>query len=118
MTEDEEEVRATAVEFLKALGYNVLEAQSGDEGYQILRKNKNIDLLFTDVVMPGSLSGSALGDKALKLYPHLKVLYTSGYPEKVKGNGHILSPLIIKPYKLTDLAVTIKNLLTTADVDE
>lgn len=118
VTEDEEEVRATAVEFLKALGYHVLEAQSGDEGYQILKKNKNIDLLFTDVVMPGSLSGSALAEKALKLYPQLKVLYTSGYPEKVKGNGHVLSPLIIKPYKLTELAVTIKNLLTASDSEE
>lgn len=118
VVEDEEEVRGTAVEFLKALGYNVVEAQSGDEGYQILRKNKEIDLLFTDVVMPGTLSGSGLAEKALKLYPHLKVLYTSGYPEKVKGNGHVLSPLIIKPYKLMDLAVTIKALLTASNSDE
>jgi len=56
--------------------------------------------------------------KTTKLYPHLKILYTSGYPEKVKGNWHILSPLIIKPYKLMDLAVTIKNLLGASDSDK
>jgi signal transduction histidine kinase/CheY-like chemotaxis protein len=118
VTEDEEEVRATAVEFLKTLGYTVLEAENGDEGYKILRKSKKIDFLFTDVVMPGSLSGATLGEKAKKLYPHIKILYTSGYPEKVKGNGHILSPLIIKPYKLIELAVTIKNLLGASDSDK
>lgn len=118
VTEDEEEVRATAVEFLKNLGYTVLEAQTGDDAYGILRKNKKIDLLFTDVVMPGNLSGPILAEKATKLYPHLKILYTSGYPEKVKRNEHILSPLIIKPYKLTDLAVIIKNLLQASDSDK
>ncbi|MBX9786290.1 MAG: response regulator [Alphaproteobacteria bacterium] len=117
VTEDEEEVRVTAVEFLKNLEYTVLEAQNGDKAYEILRKNK-IDLLFTDVVMPGSLSGAMLAEKAIKLYPSLKILYTSGYPEKVKGNGHILSPLIIKPYKLMDLAVTIKNLLQKSNSDK
>lgn len=118
VTEDEEEVRVTAVEFLKNLGYTVLEAQNGDEAYEILRKNKKIDLLFTDMVMPGSLSGATLAEKVTKLHPHLKILYTSGYPEKVKGNGHALSPLIIKPYKLMDLAVTIKNLLVACDSDK
>lgn len=118
VTEDEEEVRVTAVEFLKNLGYTVLEAQNGDEAYEILRKNKRIDLLFTDMVMPGSLSGATLAEKVIKLHPQLKILYTSGYPEKIKGNGHALSPLIIKPYKLMDLAVTIKNLFVASTSDK
>ncbi|MBS0271235.1 MAG: response regulator [Proteobacteria bacterium] len=111
VVEDEDAVRETTVEYLQSLGYAVLEAKNGDSAFEILKKNNNIDLLFTDVVMPGQLSGRDLADEALKLHPNLKILFTSGYPERAKGNGYSLSPLIIKPYKLIDLAINLREFL-------
>src|SRR3990167_4827004 len=111
IAEDEEEVRSTSVEYLKTLGYEVLEAENGDIALDIFKKNQNIDLLFTDIVMPGTLRGPDLAEQVKKIKPNIKVLYTSGYPEKARGNGHILSPLIMKPYKLSDLALVLKSIL-------
>lgn len=114
VVEDEDAVRETTVEYLQSLGYTVLEARNGDVAFEILKKNQNIDLLFTDVVMPGQLSGRDLVEEASKLRPDLKVLFTSGYPEKAKNNGHNLSPLIIKPYKLIELAINLRTLLNNS----
>lgn len=111
MAEDETDVRETTAEYLRSLGYTVLEAKNGDEAFDIFKKTKQIDLVFTDVVMPGKRSGRDLVEEVLKLNPDMKILFASGYPDKAKSNGHNLSPLIIKPYKLIELAITLRRLL-------
>jgi CheY-like chemotaxis protein len=101
-----------AVTQLSSLGYDVLEAENGEEALAILRGQARIDLLFSDVVMSGKLSGHGLACEARKYRPDLKVLLTTGYAEKAAaaGNGegeHVLP----KPYRKRDLAHKVRAIL-------
>jgi CheY-like chemotaxis protein len=112
--EDDEDVRRTVVEALKDLGYHVVEAANGADALVILETNQPIDLLFTDIVMPGSMSGRELADDALKLRPDLKILFTSGYTENAIIHHGRLDPgtqLLSKPYRHDQLAAKIRGLL-------
>jgi CheY-like chemotaxis protein len=112
--EDDEMVRAHVAGELKALGYVVLVARNGEEALTILQRPDKIDLLFTDVVMPGGLSGPELARRAAALRPQLKVLYTSGYTENTVIHHGRLDPgiqLLNKPYRRQDLAVKLEAVL-------
>ena len=114
VVEDEPAVRETAVENLKSLGYTVLEASNGREALALMASNPHIDLLFTDVVMPGGISGQALAQELGARLPGLRVLYCSGYSESAfqqqgkLGNG---SGLLQKPYRRRDLASKVRAVL-------
>lgn len=108
MVEDNEGVRKTVAAQLTSLGYHVLEAARGWEALAILeRSGQAIDLLFTDIVMPGGMDGYALARAAAVRRPHLKVLLTSGFPgrwsEPTGGRRSVLH-LLSKPYSQDDLA--------------
>ena len=112
--EDEENVLESVVAKLKDLGYRVSQAPTGTEALAILGRDASIDLLFTDIVMPGDLSGPDLVKRATAIRPGLKVLYTSGYTDdtilhdgKIDAGLHLLS----KPYRLSDLAEKIRSVL-------
>lgn len=114
LVEDDELVRQVAARQLSTLGYTVLEADSGDDALQQLEEHAPIDLLFTDVVMPGNMSGKALAERAVEKYPGLKVLFTSGYTEnaivhhgRLDANVRLLS----KPYTREQLARAIRRTL-------
>jgi len=98
-------------EALESLGYRVLTANNAQQALEILAKEPGIELLFSDVVMPG-LNGYELAEKATELYPHLKVLLCSGYTEKTstsnKQKEHFDKNLIKKPFKLFELAQKIR----------
>src|SRR5262249_35861465 len=79
LVEDEEDVRAFTAAILRELGYRVLTAPEANGALEILEREQDIDLLFTDVVLPGRINGRQLADEALKRWPSLKVLYTTGY---------------------------------------
>jgi CheY-like chemotaxis protein len=79
IVEDEDDVRDLAIAFVQALGYGILAANNGDAALAILKSDAPIDLLLTDIVMPGTLDGFALGRAALALRPNLKVLHVTGY---------------------------------------
>ncbi|MGB3201035.1 MAG: PAS domain-containing protein [Nodosilinea sp.] len=114
LVEDDDLVRSYVQNQLEQLGYRVVEASSGLAALEILQQQPEIDLLFTDVVMPGGMSGRELGDAARRLRPDLKILYTSGYSEQAIVHNGRLDPgvkLLGKPYRRADLAQKVRNVL-------
>jgi CheY-like chemotaxis protein len=104
-------VRAYVVAQIQSLGYTTLAAGNAQEALSVLRSSDPVNLLFTDVVMPGSMNGRELSIEALKLRPTLKVLFTSGYTENAIDQDGRLDPgvlLLAKPYSRADLARMIR----------
>ncbi len=113
VVEDDAALRTYAVEVLTDLGYRVLDAADGAAALAILDREPGIDLLFTDVVMPG-MNGRQLADEALRRRPGLKVLFTTGYTRNAIIHQGRLDPgvdLLGKPYTFDDLANRIRALL-------
>ncbi|MBP1472998.1 PAS domain-containing protein [Frateuria sp. MAH-13] len=114
VVEDDAQVRATVVELLGELGYDVLTAGTGEEAQAVLASAPSIDLLFTDVMMPGAVNGLALATEAKKRYPRIAVLHTSGYPREGIFGGDFLDPrvhLLGKPYTREAMARAVRQLL-------
>jgi PAS domain S-box-containing protein len=113
--EDDEDVRAYSVEVLRELGYAVLEAADGPAALrQLEEKGAEVDLLFTDVVLPGGMTGAVLAERARLLRPHLKVLFTTGYARNAivhQGRLDEGVELLTKPFTHGDLASRIRDLL-------
>jgi signal transduction histidine kinase/DNA-binding response OmpR family regulator len=117
VVEDDLTVQATAVDMLNALGYRVLKANDGESALIVLQSGVPIDLLFTDVVMPGSLRSPELARRAKQLLPNIEVLFTSGYTQNAIVHGGRLDPgveLISKPYRREDLARKIRHIFANA----
>jgi signal transduction histidine kinase/DNA-binding response OmpR family regulator len=113
VVEDDLAVQATTVDILSALGYRVLKANDGQSALTILQSGIAVDMLFTDVVMPGTLRSPELARQAKQLLPQIEVLYTSGYTQNAIVHGGRLDPgveLISKPYRREDLARKIRSM--------
>jgi PAS domain S-box-containing protein len=113
--DDDRDVRATAVAQLQGLGYQVCEADSAHSALEILDRVGKIDLLFTDIIMPGGLNGMELAAKARAKRPDLKVLFTSGFPGSPSDPGTMFDDtevLLSKPYRKRDLAKAVEEVLT------
>ena len=113
VVEDNPDVRKLAVHHLKDLGYAVVEAENGPLALAALELHGDIDLLFTDMVMPGGMTGIELAVLAMKLKPELRVLYTTGFAAAATGNGRFMvsGKLITKPYRKSALAVKVREVL-------
>lgn len=114
VAEDDEEVRTTVVEMLSELGYSVLKANDAASALTIIESGIRIDMLFTDVVMPGPLRSPDLARKARERLPALAVLFTSGYTENAIVHGGRLDAgvdLLSKPYTREALAQKIRLVL-------
>jgi PAS domain S-box-containing protein len=114
VAEDDEEVRRTVVELLSDLGYRVLLAKDAASALAIIESGMHIDLLFTDVVMPGPLRSPDLARKAQSRLPQLAVLFTSGYTANAIVHGGKLDPgveLLSKPYSREALARKVRHVL-------
>jgi len=115
LVEDEENLRQLAARYLDSLGYRVLQAENGADALQILQQEPSIQLLLTDIAMPGELTGPQLVDKAIMHQPTLKILYMSGYPKKLLLEESQMNignyPVIIKPFSRFDLAKLLRNIL-------
>jgi PAS domain S-box-containing protein len=112
--EDNTAVRTTVVRHLRALGYAVREADSAHAAWRILDEDDTIDLLFTDIVMPGNINGKELATVAKQRHPHLKVLFTSGFPGGSLANGELLDEgdiLLSKPYRKRELEDLVGQVL-------
>jgi CheY-like chemotaxis protein len=114
LVEDNEPLRLATARQLRDLGYRVREAGNSDAALSLLRSNEPLDLLFSDVVMPGQLDGMDLADEAKRLRPGLAVLLTSGFA-RVQGGRRRLedSPFttLKKPYSRQDLAQKLRAAL-------
>jgi len=102
------------VEVLADSGYAALEAGDGASGLRILQSDARIDLLITDVGLPGGLNGRQIADAARIKRPDLKVLFITGFAEKaVIGNGHLAPGMevITKPFAMTDMAAKVRDLI-------
>jgi signal transduction histidine kinase len=114
LVEDDAPLREFAKSELVNLGYQVLEAENGKDALKIVAERADIDLLFTDIVMPGGMNGRELGLEALRLNPKLKVLYSSGYAENAILHEGLLDKdvqFLGKPYARRELATRIRGIL-------
>ncbi len=110
--EDNGSLRRVVVRQLTELGYRVLEAEDAQTALRVL-ESETIDLLFTDVVMPGGTSGYEIARIALTRWPAIKIVLTSGFPEyKLNGNGAAANlRLLSKPYRRDDLSRVVREVL-------
>jgi CheY-like chemotaxis protein len=117
VVDDEPTVRMLVADVLEDLGYTAIEAADGAAGLKVLQSPARIDLLVTDVGLPGGMNGRQVADAARALRPALKVLFITGYAENaVLGHGH-LDPgmhVLTKPFAMDALASRIKDLIAGA----
>ena len=114
VVEDDAKVRETVVDLLSGLGYAVLKANNAEQALAVIESGVHIDLLFTDVVMPGSVRSTEMVRRAVQTLPALKVLYTSGYTQNAIVHGGRLDPgveLLSKPYSRQQLAFKLRHVL-------
>ncbi len=115
LVEDEPQLRRYVHSQLSKLGYDVLEAEAGPSALQILESDPKIDLLFTDLIMPGGMNGFDLVRRARSIAPHLKVLLTTGYaPQADELITDANLPILKKPYKKQQLVQTLRGVLEEA----
>ena len=113
VVEDDEALRSYTTEILGELGYRVLAAHDGARALEVLDGNP-IDLLFTDVVMPGGMNGRQLADEAMRRRPGLKVLFTTGYTRNaIVHHGRLDAGvhMIGKPFSFSELGAKVRTLL-------
>ena len=116
VVDDEPTVRSLMVDALEDAGYRVLEAGDGPSGLKILQSDTRLDLLLTDVGLPGGMNGRQVADAGRALRPNLKVLFITGYAENaVIGNGHLElgMQVITKPFAIDALANRVRDVIDT-----
>lgn len=117
--EDDEDVRAYTAEVLRDLGYRILEAADGPSALRLLAEHRGqVDLLFTDVVLPGGMTGAVLAKEAQSLQPRLRTLFTTGYARNAIVHHGRLDPgveLLTKPFSYADLAARVREILDRPD---
>jgi len=114
VVEDDERVRRITVTRLRMIGYEVLEAHDGPTALQVLDRRSHIDVLFTDLIMPGGLSGRDVATRARELMPEIRVLLTSGYAEDLVRADELQRErlsVLRKPYGQAELVTALRNVL-------
>ena len=115
LVEDSDVVRMLSVEVLKELGYQVIEAINAAQALQVLESDKKVDLLMTDIGLPG-MNGKELVSAARQLRPRLKVLYASGYVETLEfksSDPNQRTEVIGKPFSIEELRSTVHSILNS-----
>jgi len=114
VVEDDLLVRNTVVGMLAELGYRLLEASNGNEALTLLEQNPDLDLLYTDMVLPSGLSGADIASEARKHVPDIRILFTSGHSENyldTNGSGHCEDKILRRPYRRREMAEFVKSAL-------
>ena len=118
VVEDDERVRQLTIRRLKLIGYRVLEASDGPKAIEILARGETIDCVFTDLVMPGGMTGREVAARARQLKPGIKVLLTSGYAEELVHGDDLEREqlkLLRKPYHQAELAAALRDVLSSGN---
>ncbi|NML15544.1 histidine kinase famiy protein [Azohydromonas caseinilytica] len=109
VVDDSDDVRHTAEQLLRDEGYHVLSASSGEAALELLEGHGRVELLFTDIIMPGGMNGLMLAERARQRLPGLPVLLTTGYADESGGPGG--DPVLVKPYRRAELLERIRSAL-------
>ena len=115
--EDDDNIRLNAVEALKDAGFSVLEARDSDQVMALIRDPDSVDVVFTDVAMPGNWDGVDLVDEIRRNHPFMPAIVTSGYASELAGRLKMLVPptvFINKPYRLSQMVQTLGKLVADA----
>lgn len=119
LAEDEPTLRDVIAEHLKNLGYRVLQVNNGKAALKMLKKERNIQLLLTDILMPEGLTANELVKKALENDPLLKIIFMSGYPKHVLLNEQYITseehPVLVKPFTRSELQALLETLFYTEE---
>jgi CheY-like chemotaxis protein len=113
VTEDNPDVRVTTCMMLKELGWIVLEAEDGAQALEVLASRKDIDILLSDVVMPGGRSGYDLARELSGIDDSPRILLVSGYPDEFRSGNEasgLVVPLLEKPFTMSQLRDALDNL--------
>jgi CheY-like chemotaxis protein len=119
VVEDDPFVRTYSIKSVESLGYSVISAVDGNDALQKLRADIPVDILFTDIVMPGGINGWELTDLARQLRPGLPVLLTSGYAlETLVKHGRLRAGAVVltKPYRKADLARRLREVVSVSEI--
>lgn len=115
VVEDNTKVRRLSVDRIRDLGFHVEEAESGDQAYAMLKGGLPVDVLFSDLVMPGSMNGYELAERVATEFPHIKVMLTSGYASDVvttrMARGQVYE-ILHKPYRQSELVLRLQALIS------
>ncbi|MBE9556082.1 MAG: PAS domain S-box protein [Proteobacteria bacterium] len=122
VVEDDPDVRRLTVTLLSTMGYTVLEAEDGESALPLIQSDRHIDLLLSDIVLTGDMSGPAIAEAALVKRPDLRVMFMSGYAEDVirrdrEGRGKVMdADLLTKPFTRAQLAQKVKVAMGADDL--
>ncbi|KAA8741956.1 response regulator [Pseudomonas koreensis] len=114
VVEDEPVILMVLTDYLSGQGYRVLQAENGEQAFEILASKPHLDMLITDFRLPGGISGVQIAEPAVKLRPDLKVIFISGYPQEIRETGSPIArkaPILEKPFDLDVLQEKIQELL-------
>jgi PAS domain S-box-containing protein len=114
LCEDDDDVRQFSGDTLRELGYSVIEAADAGSALTALRDNGRVDVLFTDIILPGDQTGADLAREARELQPDIKVLFTTGYARSALEKGRQADSaveLLVKPFRVEDLAARLRAIL-------
>ncbi|KQQ55800.1 hypothetical protein ASF84_10740 [Pseudomonas sp. Leaf127] len=114
IVEDEPLIMMLLADYLSGVGYRVLQAENGEQAFEILATRPHLDLMITDYRLPGGISGVMIAEPAVKLRPDLKVIFISGYPAEIVDSGSPIAsraPILAKPFTMETLHSQIESLL-------
>jgi PAS domain S-box-containing protein len=114
VVDDEEDLIEVALAYLAEMGFAALEAKDGASALEMIAQHREIDLMVTDIVMPGGMNGVELVQKALALRPDLKIIYSSGFPAEAlaeKSMPLVDGPLLHKPYQRAEFAAIVYRVM-------
>ncbi|KVV08858.1 MULTISPECIES: response regulator [Pseudomonas] len=114
IVEDDPSILMVLSDYLSGEGYRVLQAENGEQAFEILASKPHLDLMVTDFRLPGGISGVQIAEPAVKLRPDLKVVFISGYPQEIRETDSPITrkaPILAKPFDLDELQSIIKTLL-------
>lgn len=114
IVEDDPSILMVLSTYLSGEGYRVLQAENGEQAFEILASKPHLDLMVTDFRLPGGISGVQIAEPAVKLRPDLKVIFISGYPQEIRETDSPITrkaPIMGKPFDLDKLKEIIQNQL-------